>query len=37
MDAAGFMRIHLGPRILRTETVAPAILAAINALAGDWR
>ena len=37
MDAAGFTRIHLGPRILRTETVAPAILAAINALAGDWR
>ncbi len=37
MDAAGFERIHLGPRVLRTETVAPALLAAINALAGDWR
>lgn len=37
MDAAGFVRVHLGPRILRTETVAPAMLAAINALAGDWR
>lgn len=36
MDAAGFARIHLGPRILRTETVAPALLAAVNALAGDW-
>lgn len=36
MDAAGFQRIHLGPRILRTETVAPALLAAVNALAGDW-
>jgi 16S rRNA (uracil1498-N3)-methyltransferase len=37
MDAAGFVRVHLGPRILRTETVAPAMLAAISALAGDWR
>ena len=37
MDAAGFVRVHLGPRVLRTETVAPAILAALNALAGDWR
>lgn len=37
MDAAGFVRIHLGPRVLRTETVAPALLAALNALAGDWR
>jgi len=36
MDAAGFRRIHLGPRILRTETVAPALLAAVNALVGDW-
>ena len=36
MDAAGFVRVHLGPRILRTETVAPAMLAAINALTGDW-
>lgn len=36
MDAAGYRRIHLGPRILRTETVAPALLAAVNALAGDW-
>lgn len=36
LAAAGFVRVHLGPRILRTETVAPAVLAAINALAGDW-
>ena len=28
MDAAGFERVHLGPRVLRTETVAPALLAA---------
>lgn len=34
--ATGFAPVHLGPRILRTETVAPAMLAAINALAGDW-
>lgn len=33
---AGFLPVHLGPRVLRTETVAPAMLAAINALAGDW-
>jgi len=34
--AAGYAPVHLGPRILRTETVAPALLAAINALSGDW-
>ena len=34
---AGFLPVHLGPRVLRTETVAPALLAAINALCGDWR
>jgi 16S rRNA (uracil1498-N3)-methyltransferase len=33
---SGFQAVHLGPRVLRTETVAPAILAAMNALAGDW-
>lgn len=36
LAAAGFAPVHLGPRILRTETVAPALFAAINALAGDW-
>jgi 16S rRNA (uracil1498-N3)-methyltransferase len=35
--AAGFRAVRLGPRILRTETVAPAALAAMNALWGDWR
>jgi 16S rRNA (uracil1498-N3)-methyltransferase len=35
--AAGFHAIRLGPRILRTETVAPAVLAAMNVLWGDWR
>lgn len=34
---AGFRAVRLGPRILRTETVAPAALAAMNALWGDWR
>ena len=35
--AAGFRAVRLGSRILRTETVAPAALAALNALWGDWR
>lgn len=35
--AAGFHAVRLGPRILRTETVGPAALAAMNALWGDWR
>ncbi|HEV8552128.1 MAG TPA: 16S rRNA (uracil(1498)-N(3))-methyltransferase [Casimicrobiaceae bacterium] len=35
--AVGFRAVRLGPRILRTETVAPAALAAMNALWGDWR
>jgi len=34
--AAGFQPVSLGPRILRTETAAPAALAALNALAGDF-
>ena len=34
---AGFHAVRLGPRILRTETAAPAALAAMNALWGDWR
>ena len=33
--ANGFVPIHLGPRILRTETAGPAALAALNALFGD--
>jgi len=35
--AAGFAAVRLGPRILRTETAGPAMLAALNALWGDWR
>jgi len=34
--AAGFEPVSLGPRILRTETAAPAALAALNALRGDF-
>jgi 16S rRNA (uracil1498-N3)-methyltransferase len=35
--AAGFNAIRVGPRVLRTETAGPAMLAAMNALWGDWR
>jgi 16S rRNA (uracil1498-N3)-methyltransferase len=35
--AAGFRAVRLGPRILRAETAGPAMLAALNALWGDWR
>lgn len=34
---AGFVPVRLGPRILRTETVPAAALAAINTLWGDWK
>jgi 16S rRNA (uracil1498-N3)-methyltransferase len=33
--AAGYAPVHLGPRILRTETAALAAIAALNAIAGD--
>lgn len=33
--AAGFVPVHLGPRVLRSETAAPAALAALAALFGD--
>jgi 16S rRNA (uracil1498-N3)-methyltransferase len=36
LEAAGFRRVALGPRILRTETAALAALAALNALRGDF-
>lgn len=32
----GFKGIHLGPRILRTETAGPACIASIQALWGDF-
>jgi 16S rRNA (uracil1498-N3)-methyltransferase len=34
---AGFHSVRLGPRVLRTETAGVAVLAAMNALWGDWR
>jgi 16S rRNA (uracil1498-N3)-methyltransferase len=36
-QAAGFVAVHLGPRILRTETAGVATLAALQALWGDWQ
>ena len=35
--APGAVPISLGPRILRAETAAIAVLATYMALAGDWR
>ena len=37
LRAAGFHGMRLGPRILRTETAGLAALAAMQALAGDFR
>ncbi len=37
LDAAGFIGVRLGPRILRTETAALAALAALQAWHGDFR
>ena len=34
---SGFRAVRLGPRILRTDTAGPAVLAALNAQWGDWR
>ncbi len=36
LAAARFEPVRLGPRVLRTETAAPAALAALNALIGDF-
>lgn len=35
LRAAGFRGLRLGPRVLRTETAGPAVLAALQALYGD--
>ncbi len=35
--AAGFISVHLGPRVLRTETAGVATLAALQVLWGDWQ
>lgn len=37
LRAAGARGLRLGPRILRTETAGIAALAALQAIAGDWR
>jgi 16S rRNA (uracil1498-N3)-methyltransferase len=37
LDAAGFVRARLGPRILRAETAAIAAVTAIQLLAGDLK
>jgi 16S rRNA U1498 N3-methylase RsmE len=36
-EARGFRAVSLGPRILRTETVAPALLALLSFARGDLR
>jgi 16S rRNA (uracil1498-N3)-methyltransferase len=33
---AGFIPVRIGPRVLRTETAAPALIAALQALWGDF-
>jgi len=35
-QSRGFLPVRLGPRILRTETAALAMLSAIQALWGDF-
>lgn len=35
--ALGFQRLAIGPRVLRTETAGPAVMAALQAHFGDWR
>ena len=37
MQAAGLRGLRLGPRVLRTETAGPAVIAALQALYGDLR
>lgn len=36
-QSAGFISVQAGPRVLRTETAGPAILAALQFGFGDWR
>jgi len=36
LELAGFVAVRLGARVLRTETAAPAALAALAALAGEF-
>lgn len=37
ISAAGFVAVHLGPRILRTETAGLAAASILQYLYGDWR
>lgn len=37
LEAAGFVAVRLGPRVLRTETAALAAIAALQAWHGDFR
>jgi 16S rRNA (uracil1498-N3)-methyltransferase len=34
---SGVLPVRLGPRVLRTETAAAAVLAVVQAMWGDWR
>lgn len=36
LTAAGFLPVHMGARVLRTETAGPAAVAVIAALCGEW-
>lgn len=36
VEAVGFLPVHLGPRILRTETAGLAVAAVLQYLYGDW-
>jgi 16S rRNA (uracil1498-N3)-methyltransferase len=36
-ERAGFVPVHLGPRILRTETTGLAVAAIVQYLYGDWQ
>jgi 16S rRNA (uracil1498-N3)-methyltransferase len=36
MQAAGVVRVSLGPRVLRTETAGPAAIAVLQTLGGDF-
>ena len=35
--AVGWTPVRCGPRVLRTETAGPAVMAALQALHGDWQ
>jgi 16S rRNA (uracil1498-N3)-methyltransferase len=37
LTAAGFQAVHLGPRILRTETAGLAVTSVLQYLYGDWQ